>query len=1363
MLRKALSVMMLTLLLISMPPLVFAAKFSLGDTVEVINTGASGLVVRDAPAGNAIGKKYDGSRGMVLAGPQSASLGGVVYTWWKVRWGDDALEGWSAEGYPGGVDYLKKVTISPSTKFSIGDFVKVYNTGGSLIVRTDPPALSYKDSEVDGTFGKVEGGPFYGVAAGTPGFYHFWKVNYGSVVGWSAENWLMKATPSDLTVEDIWVDPASFNPGSTVTIYWRIKNIGASAAISDQGLWIKAYFDGALYHQEGIEGLGAGYTYTSQRSYTWPSDTNSHTVRVEVDPSNYIIESNEGNNIRSESFNATAPPQFDFRVGVSPSSGSVQQGGSVSATVTVTLTSGSTQTVTLTASGLPSGAYATFSPSSGYPTFASTFTISTSTTIPTGTFYITIMGSGGGLTRTTTYALTVTPLPAPDFSISASPSSVTIQQGSSGSSTITVTSINGFNQPVQLSVSGAPSGVTATLSPSQVTPPAGGTATSTLTVSVSTTATTGSYTLTVTGTSGALNHNTYVSLEITAVPNQPPNTPTEVSQLRYETVVVTVIPEGGMTPEPRVVFKATVSDPDGDSVRLEIELRQIGEAFTGEPTPETISEFVPSGTEVTITRFGLVNGGYHWQYRTKDSKGAISHWVEFGTSGNLDFTVSFPDIGYAIIVEGQGGWREQWIIDLNVKIAYRALRSLGFDDERILYFSNSLRDADGDGDNDVDMTCTHANFELAIKRWAAMRVGEYSPLILYLSGHGVSQPDTFFLDVKQNEAFTPVQLNDWLQFCPQNTPMLIIIDACYSGCFVTAPETISASKRIIITSTHDDKEGYPYFDFFSREFWRKLAQGKNVKQAFVEGAEDANKLMTRTLWVGVLPPPEPGKFSQPWLDDNGDAVGHSPESLSDDGFFAETMKIGVSGAPLSVDLIFAHLCSPSELRVYDSQGRVTGVINGEVKEEIPNSVYLREYDIGIMIFPTSPYLYELAGTNYAIYGLILNSILEDNVSNFSATDIPTLVNAIHQYSVDWDALSRGEEGVTVQIDSNGDGIFEHAFTSDSELTQTEFMTETGTSAIFFEIVWGEEIFVVSIGSNSTVSQFYFDHAMKEIGFNVTGEVGSIGLCNVTIPKALLYGEPWTVLIDGAPVPATITENATHSFLYFTYTHSTHLIQIIGTWVIAQTYSITITTTVGGTTNPTPGTYTYTANSPVQVTAIPDANYIFDHWELDTINVGSANPYTVLMDNNHTLKAVFTYSPPPPPLSVSISPLSASILVGQSVTFTSTVSGGYTPYTYQWYLNGNPVSEATSPSWTFTPTTSGIYYIHLKVTDDKGNTAQSDAARITVTTVPVGGYSIPIQIPKKTEPIIPYITLTTILTIVFTTIKRKTTKKTKKPQ
>jgi PKD repeat protein len=121
-------------------------------------------------------------------------------------------------------------------------------------------------------------------------------------------------------------------------------------------------------------------------------------------------------------------------------------------------------------------------------------------------------------------------------------------------------------------------------------------------------------------------------------------------------------------------------------------------------------------------------------------------------------------------------------------------------------------------------------------------------------------------------------------------------------------------------------------------------------------------------------------------------------------------------------------------------------------------------------------------------------------------------------------------------------------------------------------------------------------------------------------------------------------------------------------------------------------------------------------------------------------------------------MSASILVSQSVTFTSTVSGGYTPYSYQWYLNGNPVSGATTDTWTFTPTTSGIYYIYLKVADAEANTAQSDTARITAATVPVGGYSIPIQLPTTAKPVTPYIALLTILTAIFITVKRKAKRK-----
>jgi S1-C subfamily serine protease len=82
-------------------------------------------------------------------------------------------------------------------------------------------------------------------------------------------------------------------------------------------------------------------------------------------------------------------------------------------------------------------------------------------------------------------------------------------------------------------------------------------------------------------------------------------------------------------------------------------------------------------------------------------------------------------------------------------------------------------------------------------------------------------------------------------------------------------------------------------------------------------------------------------------------------------------------------------------------------------------------------------------------------------------------------------------------------------------------------------------------------------------------------------------------------------------------------------------------------------------------------------------------------------------------SATITPLTSSITVGQSVSLTASVSGGASPYTYQWYLNGTAISGATSSSWAFTPTSGGTYEIYLNVTDADGYTAKSGTAIVNV--------------------------------------------------
>jgi kumamolisin len=98
----------------------------------------------------------------------------------------------------------------------------------------------------------------------------------------------------------------------------------------------------------------------------------------------------------------------------------------------------------------------------------------------------------------------------PSFTLSDSPSSLSITQGSNGSSTITVTDVGGFTGSVTLAASGLPSGVTAAFGTNPTT------GSSVLTLTASSTATTGSSTVTITGTSGSLTATTKLALTVTA-------------------------------------------------------------------------------------------------------------------------------------------------------------------------------------------------------------------------------------------------------------------------------------------------------------------------------------------------------------------------------------------------------------------------------------------------------------------------------------------------------------------------------------------------------------------------------------------------------------------------------------------------------------------------------------------------------------------------------------------------------------------------------------------------------------------------------------------------------------------------------
>jgi hypothetical protein len=109
----------------------------------------------------------------------------------------------------------------------------------------------------------------------------------------------------------------------------------------------------------------------------------------------------------------------------------------------------------------------------------------------------------------------------PDFTVSVAPGSLTVAQGASATSTVTIAGESGFGSTVDLSCGGLPAGVTCSFSPASVTPPANGSATSTLTLSVAASASAGSYSVQVTGVSGSLSHDAPLALTVSAAGGGP--------------------------------------------------------------------------------------------------------------------------------------------------------------------------------------------------------------------------------------------------------------------------------------------------------------------------------------------------------------------------------------------------------------------------------------------------------------------------------------------------------------------------------------------------------------------------------------------------------------------------------------------------------------------------------------------------------------------------------------------------------------------------------------------------------------------------------------------------------------------------
>jgi hypothetical protein len=314
-----------------------------------------------------------------------------------------------------------------------------------------------------------------------PGYYMLFVLNGAGVPSVARFVRMMPAAPNQAPVATI-TSPASnvtVNPGGTVAF---------SGAGTDADGSVTAYswtFAGGVPGSSSIAAPGS-VSYSTPGSYA----------------ASFTVTDDKG----LASTPATrAVTVSNFTLSATPASQAVTAGQNATYTATVTPVSGFTGTVDFSVTGLPSGAFATFTPESVTASGSTTLLITTAG-VASGSYPLVIRGSSGPVTRTANVTLTING----DFTISATPSSRTVNRGGSTTYTVTIGAGSGFSGPVTLSVSGLPQNTTATFNPASIAV----SGTSLLTVNAMRNGQKGTRTLTITGVGGGRTHSVNVTLVV---------------------------------------------------------------------------------------------------------------------------------------------------------------------------------------------------------------------------------------------------------------------------------------------------------------------------------------------------------------------------------------------------------------------------------------------------------------------------------------------------------------------------------------------------------------------------------------------------------------------------------------------------------------------------------------------------------------------------------------------------------------------------------------------------------------------------------------------------------------------------------
>jgi uncharacterized membrane protein len=422
---------------------------------------------------------------------------------------------------PSAVGFGETFTVASPDAANISSVVLVRNGSVTHAFGMDQREVGLAFTEGNGTL-SVTAPPNGNVAP--PGYYMLFILNQSGVPS-VASFVQVTPTPPDFSLA---ANPSSQSvlPGQSTS--YSINSIPSNGFTGNVSFSVTGLPTGATANFTPTSVAGSG---SSTLAVNTSSSTPTGTYTL-------VVTGSSGTLTHTAQVQLSVTPPSNFSVAATPSSQTVLLGKGTTYSVSVKPISGFTGNVSFSVTGLPTGATASFAPTSVAGSGSSKLTVNTSSSTPPGTSTLTITASSGTLIHSVQVKLVVNA-----FLVAATPTSRTILQGTSTTYGVSVTPSSGFTGNVSFSISGLPSGATASFTPTSVV----GSGSSTLAVNTATSTPYGTYTLTITATSGTLIYSTQVKLVVNAFLVAATPTSRTILQGTSTTYSVSVSPSSGFT------------------------------------------------------------------------------------------------------------------------------------------------------------------------------------------------------------------------------------------------------------------------------------------------------------------------------------------------------------------------------------------------------------------------------------------------------------------------------------------------------------------------------------------------------------------------------------------------------------------------------------------------------------------------------------------------------------------------------------------------------------------------------------------------------------------------------------------------